>query len=172
MIRKAKSQDLDAVEKMYEEIITAPPLPDSSVGWILGVYPTRKTAEDALGREDLFVLEDEGRVVASAIINQVQVPSYREADWAYAAEDSEVMVLHTLCVFPTESKKGYGRQFVAFYEDYARKHGCSVLRMDTNQKNNRARKMYARLGYHEAGIIACNFQGIPDVGLVCLEKKL
>ena len=105
MIRKAKNQDLDAVEKMYEEIITAPPLPDSSVGWILGVYPTRKTAEDALGREDLFVLEDEGRVVASAIINQVQVPSYREADWAYAAEDSEVMVLHTLCVFPTESKR-------------------------------------------------------------------
>ena len=172
MIRKAESRDLDAIERMYEEIILSPPLADSSVGWILGVYPTRKTAEDALLRDDLFVLEDEGRVVASAIINQTQVPSYREAQWSFPAEDSQVMVLHTLCVFPSESKKGYGRQFVSFYEDYARKYSCTVLRMDTNQKNNRARRMYERLGYREAGIVGCTFQGIPDVGLVCLEKQL
>lgn len=44
--------------------------------------------------------------------------------------------------------------------------------MDTNAKNLRARAMYAALGYREAGIVPCVFNGIPDVMLVHLEKKL
>ena len=44
--------------------------------------------------------------------------------------------------------------------------------MDTNAKNAAARRLYSRLGYREAGIVPCVFNGIPDVRLVCLEKKL
>ena len=44
--------------------------------------------------------------------------------------------------------------------------------MDTNARNKTARKLYAGLGYWEAGIMPCVFNGIPDVQLVCLEKKL
>ena len=42
------------------------------------------------------------------------------------------MVLHALAVDPLEKGKGCGRAFVAFYEDYAKQHGCTALRMDTN----------------------------------------
>lgn len=58
------------------------------------------------------------------------------------------------------------------YEQYALDHGCPCLRMDTNARNTAARKLYARLGYWEAGIVPCNFNGIPGVQLVCLEKVL
>ena len=61
---------------------------------------------------------------------------------------------------------------MGFYEDYARENGCKVLRMDTNARNLRARAMYAKLGYREAGTVPCAFNGIPDVQLVLLEKKL
>ena len=44
--------------------------------------------------------------------------------------------------------------------------------MDTNARNARARAMYRRLGYREAGIAPCVFNGIPGVELVCLEKSL
>ena len=63
--------------------------------------------------------------------------------------------------------KGCGRAFVAFYEDYAKQHGCIALRMDIN---TRARNLYQRLGYEEIGIVESNFNGIPNVRLVCLEK--
>ena len=66
----------------------------------------------------------------------------------------------------------YGTAFVAYYESYAKNNGCPVLRMDTNEKNAAARRLYARLGYREAGIVPCVFNGIKGVGLVCLEKKL
>ncbi len=75
-------------------------------------------------------------------------------------------------VEPEAGSHGIGPAFVRFYEDYARQSGCTVLRMDTNARNLRARQMYARLGYREADIVPCEFNGIPGVQLVLLEKKL
>ena len=54
----------------------------------------------------------------------------------------------------------------------ARETGRPFLRMDTNVKNTAARRLYARLGYREAGAVSCCFNGIPGVQLVCLEKTL
>ena len=51
-------------------------------------------------------------------------------------------------------------------------HGCAYLRMDTQAINQGARRLYAGLGYRETGLVPCVFNGIPDVQLVCLEKKL
>lgn len=42
--------------------------------------------------------------------------------------------------------------------------------MDTNVKNQAARRLYAQPGYREAGIVDCNFNGMPGVKRVCLEK--
>ena len=46
------------------------------------------------------------------------------------------------------------------------------LRMDTNAKNENARRFYKKLGYSEVGIVPCVFNGIDGVNLVLLEKKL
>ncbi len=44
--------------------------------------------------------------------------------------------------------------------------------MDTNELNQNARSFYKKLGYNEAGILPCVFNGIPGIKLVMLEKKL
>ena len=82
------------------------------------------------------------------------------------------MVLHTLVVEPKSGGHGYGSAFVDFYEKHALEQGCPYLRMDTNEKNAAARRLYARLGYKEIGIVDCEFNGIAGVHLVCLEKSL
>lgn len=171
-ILKAKNIDIDSIERIYENIHDAEEKGVTATGWIHNVYPTRKTAEDALNRGDLFVMVDEGKIVASAVINQIQVDEYKNAAWQHDAADNEVMVLHVLAVDPFEKNKGYGKAFVAFYEEYAKQHGCIALRMDTNVLNTRARKLYQKLGYQEIGAVKCAFNGIPNVQLVCLEKYL
>ena len=172
MIRKAVPFDLDAVEAIYLRIHDAEEAGHLTTGWLRGIYPVRQTAANALARGDLFVLEEGGTVVAAAIINQIQVPEYINCPWAHPAPDDQVMVLHTLTVDPLAGGRGYGTAFVAFYEQYARDRGCPYLRMDTNAKNQIARRLYAKLGYTEPGIVPCVFNGIPNVQLVCLEKKL
>lgn len=172
-IRKAVSEDIPRVAAIYDHILTEEEQGRAVVGWIRGVYPTEQTARDALEAGTLYVLERDGVVAAAAKIDRNQVPEYDNAPWRYPdAPDDQVMVLHTLVVDPAFAGKGCGTQFVAFYEEHARSCGCPYLRMDTNARNTAARGLYAGLGYWEAGIIPCVFNGIPDVQLVCLEKKL
>lgn len=172
MIRKATMQDIPAVAALYEAIHGEEEAGRTTTGWIRGVYPTRKTAEIALEQEELYVLEEDGEVLAAARLNREQVDVYAQVPWLYEAAEDQVFVLHTLVVSPAASGRGLGSRFVAFYEDLARNLGCPVLRMDTNERNAIARRMYKKLGYREAGIAPCVFNGIPGVGLVCLEKRL
>lgn len=171
-VRKATKADINAISKIYEHIHKQEQNNNMQVGWLPNVYPIRATAEKSLERDDLFVYEDNGRILASAIINHEQVDIYAHCDWKYKAADDEVMVMHTLVVEPSETSKGIGKIFVEFYENYSRKAGCKVLRIDTNAKNKVARKFYAKLGYSEAAILPCDFNGIPNIRIVLLEKLL
>ena len=126
-IVKAKKTDIDEIEKIYENIHDEEEAGRATIGWIRGVYPTRKTAEDALDRGDLFVLKDEGQTVAAAIINRIQVEEYKYAAWKHEAKAEEIMVLHSLVVDPQVKSKGYGKRFVSFYQAYAKQHGCKAF---------------------------------------------
>ena len=170
-IRKAYFEDLDAIEKIYDDIHTAEENGIMTIGWIRDVYPVRETAEAAIERDDLFVMEDRGKTVGAAIINTIQVDVYAGAPWQYPGDDG-VCVLHTLVISPSETRRGYGEAFVGFYETLARNSGLPELRIDTNARNTAARKMYAKLGYKEITTVPTVFNGIPGVDLVLLEKHL
>ena len=172
MIQLATASDLSAIAAIYGRIHDAEEAGQLTTGWLRGVYPTEATAREALAAGELFVLEDAGEIAAAARINRQQVDVYALVDWRYPAGDDQVMVLHTLTVDPLKSGRGYGRQFLKFYEDYALRHGCPVLRIDTNAKNAAARAMYAKHGYIESGVVPTVFNGIPGVMLVCMEKGL
>lgn len=170
MIRRADFDDLDMVEGIYNELHDAEESGSITVGWKRGIYPARSTAEDAINRGDLFVLEDDGKILGAGIINNIQVDVYHDASWGHEAEDDKICVLHTLVISPKAGKRGLGRQFVNFYEEYARADGCHELRLDTNEKNVVAREMYRKLGYKEISIAPTVFNGIDGVNLVLLEK--
>ena len=127
-IRKAELKDIDAVEQIYNDIHDSEENGAQTIGWIRGVYPIRKTAEDAFERGDFFVQEDQGQIVSAGIINQIQVDVYALGEWEYDVKDEEVSVLHTLVISPKESGNGYGKAFIAFYENYAREHGCWAIK--------------------------------------------
>ena len=188
--RKATSRDLRAIGDIYGRIHDHEEAGLLSTGWIRGVYPTSDTARAALDRGDLYVLVETDpaeagaagageagadppeTIVAAGVINQVQLPEYGEADWQEAADEDEILVLHTLTVDPLQAGHGYGRSFVASYEDLARDQGMRALRMDTNVLNQRARALYRKLGYREVGQVPTVFNGIDGVMLVLLEKSL
>ena len=171
-IRKATKNDIDSIAEIYDAIHNEEEKGLTAIGWIRNIYPTRETAQDGFKRGDLFVLEDDGKIVATAVINQMQVDAYQYTTWKHSAKENEVMVLHCLAVDPHQKNKGYGKAFVAYYEKYAREHYCFELRMDTNVTNKRARCLYQKLGYEEVGVVKCVFNHIPNVQLVCLEKYL
>ena len=173
MIRKATAQDIDAIEAIYDRIHTEQEQGRTVIGWERGVYPTRQTAVAALQRQDLFVMTDDaGQIVGASIFNQRQDAFYFDAPWQYPCPPDEVMVMHTLVTDPAVKQQGYGSAFARFYEEYALSRGCHYLHIDTNERNETARRFYRNRGYREIGSCLCDFNGLLGVRLVMLEKKI
>ncbi len=170
--RKANKSDIERIWEIYLENHIEEEQGKAVIGWNRNIYPVKQTAEDALLRDDLFVLEDECGVMGTAVINHIQMDVYPMGDWQFDAPEDEIMVLHTLVISTKVARKGYAKKFVAFYEEYAKEQGCSYLRMDTNERNVRARAMYEKLGYKEIGIVPCVFHSMEGINMVLLEKKL
>ena len=168
--RKAAWSDLDGIVRIYDKSHDAEEAGLTTTGWKRGIYPVRGVAEAALERGDMYVAVADGSIAATGVINQIQVDVYADCDWVYKGPDDDVSVLHTLAVDPDARGKGIGPAFVRYWEDLARSEGCSLLRIDTNARNTRARAMYARMGYIETGIIPTVFNGLKDVDLVLMEK--
>ena len=108
MFRKATLQDLDAIAAIYNAIHSHEEAGLSVIGWNRAIYPTRASGEKAILDGEMYVLEEDGRILAAAKINQKQEDSYAEGTWTHEAEDSKVMVLHTLVVDPADTR--YGRR--------------------------------------------------------------
>lgn len=170
--RKATSADLDAIETIYDRILSREEAGLEHIGWVRGLYPTRQTAQESIDRDDLFVMEAEDQIVGVATINQTQADVYATAPWRYPAPDEAVMVLHTLVIDPACMRKGYGRRFVDYYEQFGRSQGCTCLRLDTNVENKKARAFYTALGYEELCTRPCTFPGITGLTWILMEKKL
>ena len=171
-VRKGRESDIPQIASIYDKIITNEETNGELTGWKRGIYPTIDDARDMLEKNELFVLEDDGRVMAAGRINRTQVDVYKNVTWSVNPPDDKVMVLHTLVVDPDAKGKGYGTAFEKFYEEYALENGCPHLRIDTNKINLPAPGLYKKLGYREVGIVHCDFNAIRGIDLVCLEKNL
>lgn len=171
MIRKAVTRDIDAVERQYTELLTFEKEHGSHTNWKLGVYPTRAVAEEGVAKGELYVLEEEGELCASMLLNSVQLDAYVTIPWAYPASPEKVLVIHTLCVPPSQSGRGLGTRMVRFAMEEAARRGCDVLRLDTWEHNGPAAGLYRRLGFRYAGVAAVMFQGAISENLIFFETR-
>ena len=171
-IRLAKASDLDAVAAIYDAVLQQEERGICYTNWQKGLYPRRETAERGWRDGTLFVLEEAGQICASMVLNQVQPKEYGTIEWVYPAAPQEVFVIHTLCVHPAQTKKGYAKAMVVFAEEQARKQKGRVMRLDTYVGNQPAVALYRHLGYRLAGSTDFLFEGVIPEELYCVEKRL
>lgn len=173
MIRKAVAADLPAVEAIYHAILDQ----EESGGpvytnWQRGKYPTIDTARTALEAGTLYVGQDDDMLWGVVNLNGEQLPEYDAIPWSIPAEPEQVGVIHTLCIHPTCSGRGYARQLALFCEEEARRLGKTVIRLDTWEGNLPANHLYPSIGYRYAGAAEFFFMGFIHETLNCYEKKL
>lgn len=172
MIRKAQQNDINAIEALYNELLTHEENTKSWSNWQRGIYPTRTTAEKTVANGTMYVLAEAGTLCASMILNDIQGDFYKEIDWLYPAEPHEVRVIHTLCVSPSQSGKGYASKMIAFAKEQAKAENCKVIRMDTYSGNEPAKTLYQKKGFRIAGYIDTLLEGLIPEELAMLEIEL
>ena len=167
-IRLEQPKDYREVENLTREAFWNVYAPGCVEHFVLHQY---RNNPDFIPELD-FVMEEDGKIVGSGMINRIQNDFYASVQWRYSVPDEQVCVLHTMGISPSEFGKGHAGAFLDFYEAYAVQHGCTELRIDTNVNNHVARGMYRRRGYEEVGAVPTVFNGIPGVSLILLEKHL
>ncbi|MCC8097533.1 MAG: GNAT family N-acetyltransferase [Eubacterium sp.] len=171
-IRKANRKDIKQIAKTYEELLIFEQSSGSASNWKLNVYPTIKTAERGVEKETMYVLEDSGNICASMVLNREQAEEYSDVNWLYTAEECKVLVIHTLCIPPSQAGKGYGTSMVQFAKKYALQNGCEVIRIDTFAHNEPAKSLYIKNGFRISGFGNIFLQGVIFEEQVYLEYKV
>ena len=172
MIRPAQTRDLAPVAGIYDAILSQEEAGPVYTNWQRGKYPTIETAREALEAGTLYVGEENGQLWGVVNLNGIQLPEYSAIPWSIPAEPEAVGVIHTLCVHPACSGRGYARRMVAFCEEEARRQGKTVIRLDTWEHNAPANRLYPSLGYRLAGATEFFFMGFVHEILNCYEKPL
>lgn len=173
-IRKGTPDDIPAIYDIYSRIHDEIEQGRFNMLWFRDLYPTRSWAEEHVAAGDLYVMEDDcaGDIIASAIINHSPLPEYFQGKWYQPENYDNILILHTLVVHPAHKGRGYGSEFLRFFEQTARLSGCTRLRLDTQEIDIPARNLYKKFGYTEADFLPCEFKGITGIDLVLIEKIL
>lgn len=172
MIRKAVESDINAIADTYNDLLTYEEKYGSNSNWKLGVYPTIKVPQEKIPTGTMYVLEEDGEICASMILNHFQAEEYGEIDWIYPGEGEEILVIHTLCIPPQKAGRGYGQQMVDYAKDFARKLGCKAMRIDTYAHNEPAKSLYKKNGFRIAGYYESLLEGLIKEELAFLEYKI
>lgn len=151
MLRKATQHDISAIAALYDAVIDYQNANGGYMSWIKGVYPTKKTADDALTLDKLYVFDSNGKIAGSVILDCIQGADYELLNWQTKDDTREALVIHTLCVAPDFMGMGIASEMLTFAKELARELNCASIRLATNSKNSGAISLYEKNGFSIVG---------------------
>lgn len=166
----ASISHIEEIDALYDSITSHLSENTNYAGWIKGVYPVRKTAEDAIEDKNMFILTLYEKLVASVILNDIQPKSYDTLNWGINAQGKEVLVIHTLCVHPDILGKGIASKLIDSIENYAKSINAKTIRFDTHIGNIPATSLYLKKGYSLVGDISLGLDYDIVDSFKCFEK--
>lgn len=145
--------DIDELEKLYNDLNDYLEVGTNYAGWKKGVYPIRETAVNGVENNDLFVLKINDEIAGSIILNNEQEGSYSQGSWGIEANPKEIIVIHTLVVNPKYKKSGIGKKLMDFVKNYGIECGMKTIRLDVSIHNTPAISLYEKCGYKYVGTV-------------------
>jgi len=130
-------------------------------------YPNHQVFTSDIELAQLWVAEQAGLLVGVAAITAVQPPEYAQIGWDI---HEPVIVPHRLAVDPAARGAGIASALLRQAEVVARQQGIMIVRVDTGVQNRAAQRLYAKLGYTQAGEINLNYRA--GLRVVCYQKHL
>lgn len=130
-------------------------------------YPNAQVFERDINLQQLWVVDEQGKVAAVAAITTDQDAEYAQVGWDIT---EPAIVTHRLAVHIHHQGKGYARALMQKAEQVATERHIPLLRVDTNTENKATQKLFPQLGYVYAGEIDLEFR--PGLRFFCYEKRL
>ncbi len=149
MIRNATFLDIDAIIKITKACATLM-IANGIFQWN-EQYPNKTTFETDVERKELFVLEEENKIIGCVVVSNTMDDEYYPIKWL--TENQDNVYIHRLAVHPDYRGKGFAQKLMDFAEMTSRNNQMKSVRLDTFSANKRNQKFYELRGYEKTGAI-------------------
>ena len=146
-IRLAQKEDSAAVLDFYETVIDHMTATREKPGWKRGVYPEEVYLNQAIDRQDLYLLMEEGKIWAAVILNHRFDVAYDKVSWLVDAAPEEIIAVHTLATHPDRLCTGLAGKLMDYAAELGRSRGCKSIRLDAWEPNEPAHCFYRSRGF-------------------------
>ncbi len=131
------------------------------------IYPNLPVVEAGARAGSLYVIRQEGQVIASICLDEEQPEEYRPLNWQVT--EGTALVIHRLCVHPEWRRHGLARRLMEFAESLAAERGYGSIRLDSYTGNPRAQALYEGRGYQRVGQVRFPRRRFP---FDCFEMRI
>lgn len=130
------------------------------------IYPTAEIFKRDCDQGNLLVMRaDDDTIVGCAGLDERFSPEYGAIDWSINSD--RIGAVHRLMILPKHQGRGYAKILMHEIEREARRRGYEVIRLDAFLKNPAALRLYAGLGYRQAGEVR-----FRKGSFACFEKRI
>ena len=165
-LTKATKNDLQELYSLYRR--TAESMKQDGLNqWIWGVYPTEEMIRDDVERGELYIVRTDGVLTAAIMLTETPDPGYEGVSWTGGVHPG---FFHRLAVDPPQQGTGIGADVLDDAIQILRRAGCDCVRCDTNGKNERAVRLYAKMGFRKCGTV--HWEETPDETYFTFDKRL
>lgn len=161
-IRKCKIDELGIVMELIKESVQD--MQARGLDQWDEIYPNTEVISNDIFEGNLYVYAKE-KIAGIIVLNEHQDKEYQEVNWILPNE--RPMVIHRLCIHPNYQSKGIARAMVSFAEEFAKSQQYLSIRLDTFSENDKACRLYEKLGYKNVGTVTFR-KGL----FFCFEKIL
>ena len=149
MIRKATVHDIEAILEMTKAC-AAHMIRQNIFQWNEH-YPNKLAFTKDIERGELYVLENDNRIMGCIVISTLMDDEYIPVHWL--TENSKNLYIHRVAVHPEFQGQGNAQQLMTFAENFGKDHGYVSIRLDTFSQNKRNQNFYEQRGYQRLGNI-------------------
>lgn len=146
-IRKGIKSDIEQLAQLYDDLNDHLNNNINYPGWIKGVYPVCEDAVNGISNENLYVAEQNNKIVGSIILSHKPESAYHKVKWNIDSAYSDVFVVHTFVVHPSYLKLGIGTQLLDFATQLSIIEHIKSIRLDVYENNIPAIKLYEKCGF-------------------------
>lgn len=172
--RRAASDDLEGVWAVLMDGKAV--LRRMGVDQWQGSYPSKAVVRSDIDACRSYVIEEHGRILATAVVDFSGEPAYDNVDGAWLtasmSENPCYAVLRRVASLSSQAGRGLGRMLLEAGAQTAHGHGSESIRIVTHPDNGPMLKLIERCGFTRCGVVRIDHAEGDNPDRIAFEKLL
>ena len=145
--RKPALDEVFEIYQHYVRVIAC--MQESGIDQWDDLYPNSADVAADITNGDLWVGEEDGKILCTFAVNNTCEEEYDACPWQYPNEP--FIVVHRLAVNPKYQRQGVAKNAMEFVENTAKEKGIRTIRLDTFCGNAAGAALYENSGFKVIG---------------------